>query len=130
MAKETLLQSCWMGYGEDKILRMRVLEGANIDLKQAKLITESMQRLADETPVAVLIDGRQDYTWEKDAQEYIAQNSAYRLATAVVTNNAVVRIFSNSYAKIFKPSYALKIFSTEEKALEWLKEMMRNEKMK
>lgn len=113
-----------MGYGEDKILRMRVLEGANIDLKQAKLITESMQRLADETPVAVLIDGRENYTWDKDAQEYIAQHSAYRLATAVVTNNAVVRIFSNSYAKIFKPSYPLRIFSNEEKALEWLKEMM------
>jgi hypothetical protein len=124
MAKETLLQSCWMGYGEDKILRMRVLEGATIDLKQAKLITESMQRLADETPVAVLIDARQNYTWDKDAQEYIAQHSAYRLATALITNNAVVRIFSNSYAKIFKPSYPLRIFANEEKALEWLKEMM------
>ena len=103
---------------------MRVLEGANIDLKQAKLITESMLRLTDETPVAVLIDGRQSYTWEKDAQEYIAQNSGFRLATALLTNNAVVRILSNSYAKIFKPSYPLKIFATEEKALEWLKEMM------
>jgi hypothetical protein len=124
MAKETLLQSCWLGYGDDKILRMRVLEGANIDLKQAKLITESMQRLTDEMPVAVLIDGRQNYTWEKDAQEYIAQNSAFRLATALITNNSVVRIFSNSYSKIFKPSYPLRIFATEEKALEWLKKMV------
>jgi hypothetical protein len=124
MAKETLLQSCWMGYGEDKILRMRVLEGATIDIQQAKLITESMLRLADEVPVAVLIDGRENYTWDKDAQEYIAQNSNYRLATALITNNPVVRIFSNSYAKVFKPSYPLRIFTDEEKAIAWLKEMM------
>ncbi|MEO5642896.1 MAG: hypothetical protein ABIQ40_08940 [Bacteroidia bacterium] len=124
MAKETLLQSCWLGYGEDKILRMRVLEGAVIDLKQAKMITESMKRLADEVPVAVLIDGRQNYIWDKDAQEYIALHSGYRLATALITNNAVVRIFSNSYAKIFKPSYPFRIFSTEEKAIAWLKSLM------
>jgi acetylornithine/succinyldiaminopimelate/putrescine aminotransferase len=124
MAKETVLQSCWLGYGEDKILRMRVLEGATIDLQQAKLITESMMRLADETPVPVLIDGRQNYTWDKDAQEYIAQHSGFRLATALITNNAVVRIFSNSYAKVFKPSYPLRIFTNEEKAVAWLKEMM------
>lgn len=124
MAKETLLQSCWLGYGEDKILRMRVLEGAVIDLNQAKLITEAMMRLADVTPVPVLIDGRQSYTWDKDAQEYIALNSGFRLATALITNNAVSRILSNSYAKIFKPTYPIKIFSSEEKAVEWLRSLM------
>lgn len=124
MAKETLLQSCWLGYGEDKILRMRVLEGAVIDLKQAKLITESMKRLADEGPVPVLIDGRQSYTWDKDAQEYIAQHSDFRLGTALITNNSVIRIISNSYAKIFKPTYPLRIFPNEEKAVTWLKSLM------
>lgn len=124
MAKETLLQSCWMGYAEDKILRVRVLEGAIIDLNQAKLITESMKRLADETPIPVLIDGRQNYTWNKDAQEYIAQHSDFRLATALITNNPLIRIISNSYAKIFKPTYPLRIFSNEEKAVEWLRSLM------
>jgi hypothetical protein len=88
------------------------------------MITESMQRLAEGERIPVLIDGRQNYTWDKDAQEYIAQNSGFRIATALLTDNAVIRIFSNSYAKIFKPSYPLKIFSNEEKAIEWLKTMM------
>lgn len=113
-----------MGYAEDKILRVRVLEGAIIDLNQAKLITESMKRLADETPIPVLIDGRQNYTWNKDAQEYIAQHSDFRLATALITNNPLIRIISNSYAKIFKPTYPLRIFSNEEKAVEWLRSLM------
>ncbi len=121
MAKETLLQSCWLGFGEDKILRMRVLEGAVIDLMQAKMITESMQRLAEGKRIPVLIDGRHNYTWDKDAQEYIAQNSGFRIATALITDNAVIRILSNSYSKVFKPSYPLKIFSNEEKAIKWLR---------
>jgi hypothetical protein len=126
MAKETLLQSMWIGYGEDKILRIKILEGVTIDLKQAKLMNESMQRLAEEATFPVLIDARVNYDWDKDAQEYVALNSGFRLATAVITNNPLVRVLSNSYSKIFKPSYPLRIFSDEEKAIAWLKEMMEN----
>ena len=114
----------WIGYGEDKILRIRILEGVNIDLKQAKLMNESMQRLAGDGPFPVLIDARVNYDWDKDAQEYIALHSDCRLATAVITNNPLVRLLSNSYVKIFKPSYPSRIFQDEEKAVAWLKEMM------
>ena len=124
MAKETLLQSMWMGYGEDKILRIRILEGVTIDLTQAKLMNDSMIRLADEIPMAVIIDTRANYHWDKDAQEYVAQNSQHRLATAVITNNPVSRLLSNSYVKLFKPSYPSRIFPDEAKAVVWLKEIM------
>ena len=124
MAKETLLQSCWLGFGADKILRMRVLEGAVIDLMQAKLITESMLRLAEGNRIPVLIDGRQNWTWDKDAQEYNAQNSGFRIATALIINNAVTRIVSNTYAKVFKPSYPLSVFSNEEMAVAWLRSLV------
>lgn len=124
MAKETLLQTMWLGFGEDNILRMRILEGVTIDLQQAKLMNEAMLRLAGEGPFPVLIDARATYSWDKDAQEYIAQNSTFRLATAVITNNPVTRLLSNSYVKIFKPTYPLRIFSDEEKAVAWLKELM------
>ena len=114
-----------MGYGEDKIIRMRIFEGITIDLKQARLINESMRRLAgDESLIPVLIDARATYSWDKDAQEYIAQNSGFRLATALITNNPVSRLLSNSYSKIFKPDYPLRVFSGEEKAIAWLKEMI------
>lgn len=125
MAKETLLQSCWIGYGEDKIIRMRIFEDTTIDLGQARLINESIRRLAvGENLIPVMIDARATYSWDKDAQEYIAQNSGFRLATALITNNPVSRVLTNSYSKIFKPNYPLRIFSNEEKAIAWLKEMM------
>lgn len=124
MAKETLLQTMWLGFGEDKILRVRILEGVTVDLQQAKLMNEAMLRLAGEGPFAVLMDTRANYSWDKDAQEYIANNSGFRLATAIVTNNPVSRVISNSYIKLFKPEYPSKIFADEEKAVAWLKEMM------
>jgi hypothetical protein len=124
MAKETVLQSMWIGYGEDKILRIRILDGVTIDLKQAKLMTESMQRLAEEKRFPVLIDARASYSWDKDAQEYVANHSDFRIATAVITNNPVSRLLTNTYVKIFKPSYPVKIFSEEEKAVNWLKGLL------
>lgn len=124
MAKETVLQSMWIGYGEDKILRIRILDGVTIDLKQAKLMNESMMRLAEEKRFPVLIDARASFNWDKDAQEYVANHSDFRIATAVITNNPVSRLLTNTFVKIFKPSYPVKIFSEEEKAVKWLKGLM------
>ncbi len=124
MAKETLLQTMYMSFGEDKILRVRILEGVTIDLKQAKLMNECMIRLAETDRFPVLIDARASYNWEKDAQEYNATHSDFRLATAVMTNNPVSRLLTNTYVKIFKPNYPVKIFSDEEKAVLWLKEFL------
>ncbi|MDQ3112208.1 MAG: STAS/SEC14 domain-containing protein [Bacteroidota bacterium] len=122
MAKETLLQTMWIGFGEDKILRVRILEGVTVNLQQAKLMNEAMIRLAGAGQFAVLIDARVTYSWDKDAQEYIANNSGFRLATAILTNNSVSRLLTNSYVRLFKPEYPTKIFSDEEKAIAWLKE--------
>ena len=124
MAKETLLQTMWMGFGDEKIIRVRILEGMKIDLKQAKLMNECMLRLAEKDRFPVLIDARASYSWNKDAQEYNATHSDSRLATAVITNNPVSRLLTNTYVKIFKPAYPVKIFSNEAKAILWLKEFM------
>ncbi|MBI3510043.1 MAG: STAS/SEC14 domain-containing protein [Bacteroidetes bacterium] len=124
MAKEILLQSMLLTYGEDGILRMKIHENSVIDLRQSKLMNESMMRLAEKKKFPVLIDARTNYTWEKDAQEYIATNSSFRIATAVLITNPVVRMLSNAYVSMFKPSYPVKQFSDEAEAIQWLKEMM------
>jgi hypothetical protein len=124
MAKETLLQSMWLGYDEDKILRVRILDGVTVDLQQSKLMVEAMMRLADEKRFPVLIDGRVNYTWTKEAQEHNVLNSDFRLATAVLTNNPVTQLLTNTYVRIFKPKYPVRIFSKEEKAVAWLREFL------
>ena len=120
MAEETLLQTVWLGFDKDKILRMKILEGTRIDLTLAKIINENIRRHAAGGKIAVMIDARANYSWDKDAQKYMAENSECRLATAVITNNPITRILSNTYVKIFKPSYPVKLFSEEKEAVEWL----------
>jgi hypothetical protein len=120
MAEETLLQTVWLGFGKDKILRIRILEGTRIDLKLAKIITENMRRHAADGRIPILIDARASYTWDKEAQQYMAENSEFRLATAVISNNPLTRLISNTYVRIFKPNYPVKMFTEENEAVEWL----------
>ncbi len=121
MAEETVLQSVLIVFGNDNILKVRIKDGVTIDLKQAKIINENMRRHAVNGKIPILIDARVSYNWDKDAQQYLADHSDFRLATAVLSNNSFSRLLTNTYMKIFKPSYPIRIFTNEEKAIKWLK---------
>ena len=120
MAEETVLQSVLIVFGNDKILKLRIKDGVTIDLKQAKIINENMRKHATDGRIPVLIDARVSYNWNKDAQQYLADNSDFRLATAVLSDNPFSRLLTNTFVKIFKPVYPVKLFTDEEKAIEWL----------
>ena len=124
MAEETVLQSSLIVFGNDNILRVRIKEGVTIDLEQAKIMNENMKRHAGNGKIPVLLDARVSYSWDKDAQQYIADHSEWRLATAVLSDNPFSRLLSNTYKKIFKPPYPSKLFTQEEKAIKWLKKLM------
>jgi hypothetical protein len=124
MAEETVLQSSLIVFGNDNILVVRIKEGVTIDLTQAKIMNDNMKRYAVKGKIPVLLDARVRYSWDKDAQQYIADNSEWRLATAVLSDNPLSRLLSNTYVKIFNPPYQSKLFTDEEKAIKWLKENM------
>jgi hypothetical protein len=122
MAKEAVLETVTMSYGEDGILRIRIEEGAAIGLLQAKLQFETIRRLCGDAKILVLIDARAHHTVTKEAQEYAAQNVGGRIATAVINQNPFAQISLNLYLKIFKPVSPYRLFSEEDEAVAWLKE--------
>lgn len=124
MAKEALLSTAAMSYGDDGILRIRILANATIGIEQVKLQYEYTRHLCGTGNVPVLVDARHTFSITREAQQYSAQQSAGRIATAVVTNNPVTRILTNTYVKIFKPASPVKMFSGEEEAVMWLKEKL------
>lgn len=128
MAKEAVLETVLMSYGEDGILRIRINEGASIGLAQAKLQYDTIQRLCGDTKVPVLVDARANYSYSKEAEEFAAQHSGRRIATAVISSNTFTAVGLNLYLSIFKPSSPYKLFSSEDSALEWLNEQMRKRK--
>jgi hypothetical protein len=123
MAKEAVIETAVMIYGDDGILRIRINEGANIDLSQAKLTNETIRRLCGDAKILVLTDATAQYTITKEAQEFGAQHVDNRIATAVLSSNPLGKISLNIFLSIFKPSTKFKFFTNEEKAVEWLKSM-------
>lgn len=130
MIKEAILSTMWMGYGEDGILRVRMVEDAVFDLEDAKLQFNTIRRLVGEKRVPVLLDARKPFTTTKDAHEYLAQQSGHRIATAVITTNMISKTIINTYITVFRPASPYKMFTDETEALEWLKAQMTKENSK
>lgn len=126
MAREAVLETVTMSYGDDGILRIKINEGAAIGLPQAKLQFETIRRLCGEGKILVLIDARADHTVTKEAQKYTAQNVGNRIATAVINPNPLSNISLNLVLKVFRPTTPYKLFSNEENASAWLGEQRGN----
>lgn len=124
MAKEAVLETVLMTYGEDGILRIRINEGVTIGLEQAKLQFETIRRMCGDDRILVLVDATRSHTVTKEAQEYAAQNVGNRIATAVIASNAFSKISLNIYLSIFKPVSPFRMFMNEELATKWLKEIV------
>lgn len=120
----------WMGYSEDGILRVRMVEGAFFDLEDARLQFNTIRRLVGEKRVPVLLDARSSFTTTKDAHEFLAQHSGHRIATAVITKNAISKTIINTYITVFRPASPYKMFTDEKEAEDWLKEQMAKENSK
>lgn len=125
MAKEAVLETVLMTYGDDGILRIRINEGADITLAQAKLQLDTIRRLCGDKKVPMLVDARANYTTSREAHEFSAQQEGIRLATAVISSNQFTKMSLNLYLSIFKPSTPYKLFTNEQDALVWLREQVR-----
>ncbi|GAB4144012.1 MAG: hypothetical protein Fur0041_19030 [Bacteroidia bacterium] len=113
---------------DEKIVRLSIREGAVIDLQAVKLQEETLSRIvAGKGKFAVLVDSKANYTVTAEAKAYAAVNAVKRVATAVVSGNPVSVFILNSYLSVFKPASPYRHFMSEEKALEWLKEKIKDQ---
>jgi hypothetical protein len=126
MAKEAVLETVMMSYGDDGILRIKIKEGAVIGLAQAKLQFETIRRVCGDDKILALIDATASHTVTKEAQEFAAQNVGNRIATAVINPNPFSKITLNLFLRIFRPVTPFKSFSNEENAVKWLLEQRGN----
>jgi len=67
----------------------------------------------------------------KEVLQYLSDNTynQYQVAVAVVINNLALKILANFYMKVFKPKVNTKIFDSEEKAMQWLKNHISDKKI-
>ena len=106
----------------ERLLRMTILEGAEIELENAIQNYETAQSLTSDTKHLLLVDAHANVYISKEARAYSAElkpNSP--IAMAIVVTSTANRLIGNFYINFNKPKVPTKIFSTEDKAIEWLK---------
>jgi len=128
MAKEAVLETVTMIYGEDEILRITINKGAVIGLEQVRLQFDTIRRLCGEKKIPVLVDARADHHITREAKEFAAHSDSNRIATAVVTSNPLGSIFINFFIRVFKPHSRYKSFFGFAEAELWLNLQVQNEK--
>lgn len=103
------------------IVHIVIKEGAHIDTEQVKNIYTVTERMYGKKPPLVILDGRCNYKLTAAARAYIAENTKYRTASALVTNSRTMKNLFNLFIRINKPATPYKLFTDFDEAINWLK---------
>lgn len=89
------------------------------DMIESKKVREELQK---GNPMKVFVDARGLFQITKDAREFasLEENAKMSSKMAIVVNSLGIRMVANFFVKVNKPNTPSKMFSTKEKALEWL----------
>ena len=116
----TRTATVWIG--EDGISRVIRHPGAEEGLTDAKEIIEAGRKLAKGVKILNLSDIRGLKSASREARQYFRmETSKYLIASAVLIDSQISRMVGNFYISVNKPDYPIKLFTSESKAIEWLK---------
>mgnify|MGYP005992613613 CR=1 FL=1 len=122
--KEKVETSAAEYFIEDSILYMRAKKDANFTLEVTMEGIEARKKLQNGRKFPVLIDMRLAFGVSVEAREYSARDETTELylAMAILSGKSLpARMMGNFFIKFNKPNIPLKLFSSEGKAIEWLK---------
>jgi len=105
---------------EDGIIHYVYHSGVKITLEDAKEnITKHLEATSG-ISYPLLVDMKNILGLDNDARKYFSANDMY-LAVAFLIESPVSRVIANFFIGISKPPVPAKMFTSEEKAIEWLK---------
>jgi hypothetical protein len=108
---------------EEGILHIKMKAGMHVGLQDTIEYYEAARQLTEGRKALVLIDGRAEYTISQEAKAFAhtREASRSRLAVAYVTSSTANKLMFNFYVMFQKPPVPTLLFSSEKKALEWLR---------
>ena len=115
-----------LSYLEKDIMILRLIEDSEIDLKEAVETFEATLKLAEGRKYAMMIDATVSVQVSSAAREYSAKKERQKnlIAQAIVVTSLANKIIGNFIIKVNKPYAPTRLFSNEEDALAWLREMI------
>lgn len=113
-------------YGEDGILRYKFSPGAEIEVEDVIELSQVRMQLTGDGAVPIYINGIGARSITREARKQGAAPPGFPDALAVgVLTSPLSRAMANLLQGLNKPRYPLRLFITEDAAIEWLKEFVK-----
>ncbi|MFW9993408.1 MAG: hypothetical protein ACFFD4_15295 [Candidatus Odinarchaeota archaeon] len=118
---ETRTARIWLD--EDGIVHYVSLAGAEMKLEDAQETIEIIAKIAAGQKIPVLIDNKLIKSAAREARSYFSGKEAEKvtLATAIITGFPLSKMIANLYFRASKPPFPVKLFTSEDRAIEWLR---------
>lgn len=108
---------------EDDMFKMIYKPLDLLDLDTAKLIVEKRIAFKEGKSYPSLFDIRAIKSTSKDARDYMAnEGNQLVVASSLLVNSSVTKMIGNFFVSVSKPSNPTRLFTDEEKAIEWLEQ--------
>jgi hypothetical protein len=116
-------RTCEIFIDELGILHVKILAGVIIDKEDAADNFVVVRNLTEGKPILKLVDARNPFIIKKDAQIFVEKENDpnTNIARAVLVNSFITKYLRAFFLRLEKPKVPVKIFTSEKKALEWLK---------
>lgn len=98
-------------------------EDAELDVPEVRELVAAAEKLSKGKPYLLLSDTRKDNLIITPQARVVGaekKEAKFLVANAVIVNSLPVQLTMNFFVNFNKPTFPLKIFNTEKKALEWI----------
>ncbi|MDQ3190652.1 MAG: hypothetical protein M3Q58_03585 [Bacteroidota bacterium] len=118
---ETLKFLIWL---ENDILFLQYKKGADVEIEDIYEYNQIINELGEGKRFPMLIDARLGSSVSPEARDFAAspESANLKLASAIVVNTFSNKLIANFYINFNKPVIPVKVFSSINEALDWLKQ--------
>ena len=106
------------------IVCVKVKEGKNITLKDAKAEIQTGLKLMEGSKFLLLVDGTGTKSMDKAARDFFSKSEEVNknvIAAAIMANSIISSVIANFFIGLNETTIPVKLFTDEQKAIEWLK---------
>ena len=118
---ETPYSQMWIDDGG--ILHIRYTKKTDVTLIIAKKEIELINKICLGKKIPTLVNLNNTKSISREARQFLSGRESQKVlrSVALVVKSPIHSVMGNFFLGINKPSYPLKLFSSEEQALNWLK---------
>ena len=121
----TRVSKVWVG--EDGIARIIHVPGAELTLEDAKETMAAYLKVNKGKRLPLFVDTKEMKSMTRECRHYYAseESAKHASAVAIIVGTPVSRVLGNFYLGLSNPHLTSQLFTSEQEALEWLKEFLK-----